>query len=569
MVAEILFAAIPQPDPQDLGNLFLFRLTEPIVEGECPSPFESAGAVAMGIPVGAGQPDAPRRFLDQVGSAQFVVRFSFGWHGETGEDRDKVTRARLHASVKSPPPLPDTHEMRRRPGNGPTSLWKATTSGKHCIAGLIFFLAGVSPLRAEPRLSFLENGDLKVGINLDLGGAITWLSGEDGQNRINNFDHGRQVQLSYFSGPVPFEVPGKTPAEHWRHLGWNPIQAGDDFGHGSRVIEHRNDGSEIYVKCVPLQWPLDHVEGECTFESWLTIDGGVVMARARLVNARSDRTQYPARLQELPAVYGNAAFHRVVSYTGARPFAGEAASLIPPSTTSHPWSFWMGTEQWSALLDEKDQGIGLITPGRIWFTGGFAGRPGPNDTNANDTGYLAGQGLEILDHNIVHEFRYELVVGSLEEIRTRAATHARDSLPSWRFEKDRQGWHYRDAHDTGWPVSGALEIIPDGPDPQVISPTILWRAEEGPWLAIEAAFPAGIRNATVYWRRWGQEAPGTDDHLVVPVNGDGRMQRHLIHLGGAEAYRGPLVQLRIDPAPSGGGQSRVRIQSVALLPSPP
>jgi hypothetical protein len=101
---------------------------------------------------------------------------------------------------------------------------------------------------AEPRMSWLENGEIKVGVDLSLGGAITWLSKGGGENRVNNFDHGRQIQLSYFSGPVPFGTAEQKPSEHWRHLGWNPIQAGDDFRNGSEVVEHRNDDRGIYVK---------------------------------------------------------------------------------------------------------------------------------------------------------------------------------------------------------------------------------------------------------------------------------------------------------------------------------
>ncbi len=321
----------------------------------------------------------------------------------------------------------------------------------------------------EPRMSFLENAEIKVGIDLSLGGAITWLSGSDGENRVNNFDHGRQIQLSYYGGPVPFEAAGQKPAAHWRHLGWNPIQAGDDFRNGSKTLEHRNDGREIYVKCVPLQWPLHAVPGDCTLESWLALEGPVLKARARLVNARSDRTAYPARLQELPALYANAAFHRVVSYTGDQPFSGGLFQTVPSSTTSHPWSFWFGTEHWSALLDDEGQGLGLITPGRVWFTGGFAGQPGSNDTRANATGYLAGQAHEILDPDIIHEFRYEVIVGSVEQIRARAATHASQTPPVWQFQADRQGWHYRDARDAGWPIDGQLDILADGNDPQLLS----------------------------------------------------------------------------------------------------
>jgi hypothetical protein len=442
---------------------------------------------------------------------------------------------------------------------------------KTTLSAILFLLLAVSARTkaAEPRMSFLENGSIKVGVDLNLGGAITWLSKADGENRVNNFDHGRQIQLSYFSGPVPFETAGQKPSEHWRHLGWNPIQAGDDFRNGSEVLEHRNDGREIYVKCRPLQWPLDGVPGECFFESWLELEGETLKARARITMERSDETPYPARLQELPALYANAAFHRVVSYTGATPHSGGAAEVMPPSLTKHPWTFWIGTEQWSALLDEKDEGLGLITPGRYWFTGGFAGRPGGNDTHATDTGYLAGQGLEILDHDAVHEFRYEVVVGSLAQIRARAATHAAKAPPSWRFTNDRQGWHYRDARDTGWPIEGMLEVLPDGADPQLVSPIALWEAEEASELVIEAAFATGESKATLYWRRLGEAGPGAEDHLIFPVQVDGEFHEIVVPLGECPSYRGTIVQLRLDPASKGSPEAKVRIRSIGLRKAAP
>lgn len=437
------------------------------------------------------------------------------------------------------------------------------------LLSLIMACAAAVAGAAEPRMSFLQNDQIKVGVDLNLGGAITWLSGKDGVNRVNNFDHGRQIQLSYFSGPVPFEANGQKPADHWKHIGWNPIQAGDDFHHGSQTIEHKNDGQELHVKCIPLQWPLNNVPGECTLESWLQLDGPVVKARARLVNARTDKTHYAARLQELPALYANAAFHRVVSYTGDRPFSNAATQLLPKSVTKHPWTFWIGTEQWSALLDEKDEGLGLITPGRIWFTGGFTGRPGANDTHATDTGYLAGQALEILDHNIVHEFRYEVVVGSLEQIRARARTHAPNAPPSWTFTDDRQGWHYRDARDTGWPIQGMLDVALEGTDPQLLSPLQLWQAEDAPVVVIEAAFQTGEPSATLYWRKLDSPAPEAGDHITFPVQGDGAFHPYVIRLSDCASYKGGLVQLRLDPASKGKPDAFVRVKSIRLVKESP
>lgn len=425
-----------------------------------------------------------------------------------------------------------------------------------------------TPVQAE-RMSWLENDRVKLGVDLERGGAITFLAdAKDGANVINNFDLGRQVQLSFFSGPVPFEANGQKPAEHWRHIGWNPIQTGDDFKNTSRVLSHANDGKLIHLTCAPLQWPLNNIPGECTFDSWLELDGAVVKARARLTNTRSDTTQYPARLQELPAVYANAEFHRVVSYTGPLPFGQEAVSLMPKSQTKHPWSFWTGTEGWAALVDEHDHGLGLITPGRVHFTGGFAGKPGPNDTHGNSTGYLAGQGLEILDRNIVYEFRYELVLGTVQEIRARAATHRPQGPPAWSFSQDRQGWHYQNALDTGWPVKDHLQVLLEQEDPQLISPLSFWQAADAPHLIIEAAFHTKQKQGTVMWQPHGQPGFSSANMTSFPLITDCEFHRHLIPLSSIPSYRGGMLRLRIDPVGSAETGAWMKVRSIRLAAKP-
>ena len=62
----------------------------------------------------------------------------------------------------------------------------------------------VSQVRAE-QMSFLDNGTIRIGVDLDIGGTITFLARSNGgENLINSHDLGRQVQQSYYSGPHPF-----------------------------------------------------------------------------------------------------------------------------------------------------------------------------------------------------------------------------------------------------------------------------------------------------------------------------------------------------------------------------
>ena len=69
-------------------------------------------------------------------------------------------------------------------------------------------------------------------------------------------------------------------------------------------------------------------------ECWFSLEGSAVHARCRLVNRRPDHAQYPARRQELPAIYTNGPWHRLMTYRGDRPFTGGELSRIRSARAS-------------------------------------------------------------------------------------------------------------------------------------------------------------------------------------------------------------------------------------------
>ncbi|MDR3309158.1 MAG: hypothetical protein LBS80_04310, partial [Tannerella sp.] len=132
------------------------------------------------------------------------------------------------------------------------------------------------PVVVETKKPFLENERIKLGIDLNLGGAVTFLSDKEngGNNMINSSDWGRQIQMSYYSGPWPYIGPnGETPAESWAGLGWNPIQSGDAGGNRSKVLTFEKRGENaMIVRSIPMQWPhTSGVAGDCEFECLYTL----------------------------------------------------------------------------------------------------------------------------------------------------------------------------------------------------------------------------------------------------------------------------------------------------------
>ena len=401
-----------------------------------------------------------------------------------------------------------------------------------------------------PRMSYLENEHIKVGVDLAIGGAITFLAKRDGANMINSHDWGRQIQMSFYSGPNPFTPDGRQPHPHWAKLGWNPIQSGDVGGHPSRVVEHRNDGQTLFVRCVPMQWPHAGVPGDCTYEWTLSLEGATVGVRARLVNRRTDRTQHPAKSQELPALYTNGRWYRLFSYTGDRPFTGGEPTLIPKRTFARgefPWNRFNATEHWAALVDDGNEGVGVWAPGVVSFLGGFVGKEGAGGPKDGPTGYIAPIRHELLDHDIVYDYGFTLIVGSLDEIRAWVQAHAPHRMAfAFHFTRDREHWYPQGGiEDAGWPVAGALRLTHrGGAKERLMSPIGFWRAEELPRVFVRLTQRTQATEGELQFERF----EGGTGSVRFTIRGDGQPHTHEIDLAAVAAYRGAVRQFMLVPA---------------------
>ena len=346
-----------------------------------------------------------------------------------------------------------------------------------------------------------------------------------------------------------------------------------------------------------MQWPLDNVPGDCIFEVTyrLLADNAVVM-EARLLNHRTDRTQYPAREQEMPALYTNGPWYRLVAYLGDKPFTDAPLTTIVGKEEIKgypmPWAKFFAPEHWAALVNDQGHGVGMFQSETCSYAGGFAGGnelKGIGGAADGQTGYLGPLAKRILDHNIDTTYRTHLIVGTLDEIRSHAKSQP-ILPPAWTFDSDRQGWIYENANDSGWPVHDGLRItFKKSPRGAMLSDQIFWSAENAPTLEVEAAFeapdgkaliaevviqPFGPDNTTDFpaWEnpdlkeateRKRQTFPPAKP-VVVPfeVLPDGGMRVYRVPLAGTEGYTGGMTRLSLR-FPGVDGQ--VRVKRVSLI----
>ena len=433
--------------------------------------------------------------------------------------------------------------------------------------------SGGKPLPSKPEdTDYLDNGIIRIGVNKAAGGTITYLADSKQKvNVVNNFDLGRQIQMSFYSGPTPFAPNGKQPKGGWEHTGWNPVQAGDIFGNWSKTLEFKNDNKVIYSKSIPMQWALNNEPCECLFESWIELENNTVKVKHRITNQRSDKTFYNAQFQELPAIFTNAPFRKIMSYVGEKPFTNDALTDISTPAGSIGSSYFRASENWAAMVRNDNWGLGVWKENHYTFSSTRITMAGGEGETAPSGNYVSPIYSEILDHNIQYEFEYVLIVGTLDQIRQYAYTKTRSQLvPDFTFTKDRQHWRYYDGmQDTGFPIQGELHIKMEQEKAELYSPEEFWPAASTPKLYISAAYQTNAKSARLYWRQNGDTFKFIPEKSITfPIQGDGTYRTYEIDLSKHPEWKGNIIQLMFAPIDANKGSvgQWVKIKRIASQP---
>ena len=321
------------------------------------------------------------------------------------------------------------------------------------------------------------------------------------------------------------------------------------------------------MKSRPKQWALQNYDADCIFEQWITLNGSVATVQNRLINGRSDTTQYQAMDQELGALYTWRALSQLWTYTGTQPFTGGALTQIPK--TAPPWAYFRATEGWAAYTASSGSkpGVGILVRGNCSFIGGFAGITTSGTQSSANTGYIAPIRREVIDHNIVHDFTYQLILGNLADIRNYAVGQQANLKPNFFFRGTRAGWTYRVASDSGYPIpEDHLRVNVNTGDPQMWGPECSFQAAEVPKLYIRAAVycSAGTpTTAQLFWEKEnGASAMSEAQSYSLPLINDGQYHLYTLDLSKNASWTGQISQLRFDPVYNGTTGDYVKVSAI-------
>ena len=202
-----------------------------------------------------------------------------------------------------------------------------------------FFFASNIP----PTLRYSDNGIIKVGVNLDWGGAISEIS-HQGFNLIDDHDTGRLAQVAFYDD----------------NSAWNQVQGGDINDKGSPVLDYSVLQNLVYTKTQPRDWNTGEL-ADVYAEQWVSLDGEAVKVDYKMTHFGTDIHTFHD--QEFPCAYVNKSLYRCITYTGSEPWTGDAVVEleIPQQSSGSANTYFYPTEYWASFVNDQDFGLTLYS----------------------------------------------------------------------------------------------------------------------------------------------------------------------------------------------------------------
>jgi hypothetical protein len=231
---------------------------------------------------------------------------------------------------------------------------------------------------------------IRIGARLDWGGTIVFfgLLANPKSNVIDANDTGRELQVALYD-PSRIRQPCAADAScatstascgnSITYLGWDPVQGGDECGHGATVLSHGRVGDSLELLVQPLQWNPNWDATDCRNDACGAAGRKVdVTYRVRLRFVRehvvevdnevasTESIDHPVTGQEWPTLY-------VANGAGGMPdlpllldAAGNAPAIATPANDGFfvgnfdspaPWVTWQNSTRDYGVGLAMDQGI--------------------------------------------------------------------------------------------------------------------------------------------------------------------------------------------------------------------
>lgn len=273
------------------------------------------------------------------------------------------------------------------------------------------------PERKEDLLT-IENDGVKVGIDREKGGAITFLSSTGHPDNIVNYrDPGRLIQQSYYAG-IRRDRRDEGQGPHWSPWSWNPIQGGG-IGSWAEVLEFKRLNSKtLYSETVPNLWDMPNEPAAALIKQWTSFEESIPNTIVVICELQCDREENDPwgkaipNPQEVPACYFTNNFHISKSYLGNGQWRRDTDKPGLPWTKSSP------PLQAMAFFEKGGQGIAVYSPtaGATWNFGSSGGPKNVADPTSPYTMHVAPVVRVPLGPKSTFRYRYWLVLGNEETI---------------------------------------------------------------------------------------------------------------------------------------------------------
>lgn len=454
------------------------------------------------------------------------------------------------------------------------------------------------PVAPPGGIYFMENSQLRIGLNMNAGGAIweAYHADEPQTQLVNDADYGRQWQYAYYGHPTEGYKPnGKDPGnEVWNGIGYDPIQAGD-FTAPSRVLQFKEDKANglVYFRTRPRLWGYADIEAPCYVDTWIRITGNFVEFRNICYNERVNDPQYVnlPRGQDIGGAFANGKYYESNVYMGNKPWtdgpivARRILFDFPfdhyVEGPKHPDGQWVypdkGDYGRTLKLYNPERWVTLRNPESGKFIGLWSQSPTFNhQTGGREQGKWDGQygGPYVtmgtmqepatMAKRTVLDYEYTYMIGGNPQGMRNYAYGKRDfkNVIDWNFSTGTSDWSMNNRDQAEPPFDGSWYAPGNIHQMNRVSPDIAVDASKYTHVQVRMAVGGNQQKAGISFLK-RKDNGLLYDHDDIPyqfdVIADGQMRTYEIDLRTNPNYNGILYRIYLDVfgQPQAGRWSRV------------